>query len=154
MEGRAKVKLFLAQVKMKYFKLKQKPKKPKRREIIEYYSLYEGQNLKDIFDNFTSMGLSFEEIKFKSFINHNCYTANSCYCTPENSLIFKRMQSDAEYQEDLDIYNKKLQEYETWFEKNKENIENYNKKKEDTAKQRKLKKIAGMAKVLKKQKKI
>lgn len=93
-------------------RLKGKPKKPKRKLIRESVIVYGEENLQSILDCLGNPDPKDAIIKI------DCFDYNA-----DLSVIFNRPMTDEEFEREMTKYKKRLDQWESWYEENKELIE-------------------------------
>jgi hypothetical protein len=135
---------------MKRFKIKQKPSKPARRKINNEFQIYGGEDLQSILKKIPS-NISLDEVVVEKRTEGG-YGYGEGY-SDYFYVVYETLQSDKDYDIELNHYAKKLEEYNKWAEKNEDNIKQYYKEKEEFAKQARAKELEDMARNIEKGKK-
>lgn len=97
--------------KRKKFRIRSKPKKPKRQILRESTDLYDGMSVQDILDQIVGPP--------SAAILEIAYWYDDCSV----SVNYRYEELDEQYQARLDIYESKLETYNQWYDENCEAIE-------------------------------
>ena len=108
-------------------RIKSKPKKPVRKKNIrEYYEIYDGNTLSDIILKIDS-NIDLSDVRFS--VSYDRWDEEA-----DVAIHLIRDETDEEFEKRMQSYNKRLASYNEWYDKNKDQIE------EELAKRAELKK--------------
>lgn len=94
-------------------KIRSKPVKPIRKELMKNIYIDDEMGLLDIINYFEELGINVNDVSI---------VVDRCWDNTEVSAAGTYTESDEEYNERLLRYEKKLAEYNKWYDDNKEQI--------------------------------
>ena len=117
---------------MKKFRMRTKPKKPKKEILKHRIYIDDRDNLQEILNNIP-LGVLYQNVHIEFDYSPDLYKDPSLVCLIE--------ESNEKFEQRMKDYYKNLNKYNKWLKENKENIKQYKKEKEDTKSKREKEKL-------------